>query len=43
MTHVAELNSSVNERASLPPGWEAVRDGPGQAWVRHPHEFPDED
>lgn len=43
MTHVAELNSSVNELVSLPPGWEAVRAGPGQAWVRHSHQFPDED
>jgi hypothetical protein len=43
MTHVAELHSSVNELVSLPPGWEAVRDGPGQAWARHPHKFPDED
>jgi hypothetical protein len=43
MTHVAELNSSVNGLVSLPPGWQAVREGPGRAWVRHPHEFPAED
>jgi hypothetical protein len=43
MTHVTELNSSVKELVSLPPGWAAVRDGPGHAWERHPHQFPDED
>jgi hypothetical protein len=42
MTNVAELNSSVNELASLPPGWEAARGGLRQAWERHPHQFPDE-
>jgi hypothetical protein len=41
MTHVLEWNSSVSELASLPPGWAAGRDGPGEPWERFPHQCPD--
>ena len=40
--HVVARNSSVAELASLPPGWEARRDGPGQPWQLSEHEYRDE-
>lgn len=40
--HVLAWNSSVAELATLPPGWEAWRNGPGQPWKRSAHEYPDE-
>jgi hypothetical protein len=41
MMHVLARDSSVSELASLPPGWAAVRAGPGQPWERFPHQYPD--
>src|ERR1039458_2241078 len=40
MTLVVAWNSSVSELASLPPGWAATRDGPGESWERFPHQYP---
>jgi hypothetical protein len=42
MSHVLAWNSSVAELASLPPGSEARRDGPGQPWRRFTHQYPDQ-
>lgn len=40
MAHVLERNSSVAELADLAPGWIAIRQNPGEPWVR---ELLDED
>jgi hypothetical protein len=42
LTHVLARDSSVSELASRPPGWAAVRTGPGRPWERFPHQYPDE-
>lgn len=34
LRHVLERNSSVAALADLPPGWFAVREGPGAPWLR---------
>lgn len=34
MSHVVQSNSSVDALADLPPGFEAVRNDPGQPWLR---------
>jgi hypothetical protein len=40
--HVVASDSSVAELASLPPGEEAWRDGPGQSLQRSAHEYPEQ-
>lgn len=34
--HAIERNSSITELADLRPGWLAIRQGPGEPWLRKP-------
>jgi hypothetical protein len=36
LEEMVNLDPSVLEVADLPPGWQAVRNGPGLAWIRRP-------
>ncbi len=37
LEEMARLDGSVLEVADLPPGWQALREGPGAAWQRRRH------
>jgi hypothetical protein len=34
LSHMLELDPSIREVSDLPPGWQAVREGPGHPWIR---------
>jgi hypothetical protein len=40
MAHVVSRNSSVAQLATMPPGFEARREGPGFDWTIQPHVEP---
>lgn len=42
MAHAIERNSSIAELAVMPAGHIASREGPGEAWVIAPHDWPPE-
>ena len=37
--HIVERDPSVGELASMPPGWKAERDEPGEKWRRSWHHY----
>jgi hypothetical protein len=41
--HAIESDPSIAGLATMPPGTEATREGPGDPWKFEPHEWPDED
>jgi hypothetical protein len=43
MAHVVERNSSIAALASLPLGYQALRDGPGKPWEISPHVYDDDE
>jgi hypothetical protein len=43
IAHIAEMNPAVAETASLPPGFAAYREMPGQPWMIEPFTFADDD
>ncbi|GAA4483610.1 hypothetical protein GCM10023191_005420 [Actinoallomurus oryzae] len=43
IAHVAEDDPTVQETATLPPGYAAYRDAPGQSWSVEPFTYEDED
>ncbi|MDM8006044.1 MAG: hypothetical protein QUV05_07855 [Phycisphaerae bacterium] len=43
LAEIVDLDPGVLKVADLPPGWQAVRDQAGSAWIRRPHPLDQEE